>query len=87
VQRELAKTTSRNRAGRLSSAVVRETTGCSYAFDVAMTTTRVLMGSRLNQEIDGCWDSRTLAAAATPEKGFQILNKIKERNVACIYMR
>jgi len=28
-----------------------------------------------------------LAAAATPEKGFQILNKIKERNVACIYMR
>ena len=92
VQRELAKTTSRNRAGRLSSAVVlsgrmRETTGCSYAFDVAMTTTRVLTGSRLNQEIDGCWDSRTLAAAATPEKGFQILNKIKERNVACIYTR
>ena len=83
----------RKELGRLSSAVVlsgrmRETTGCSYAFDVAMTTTRVLTGSRLNQEIDGCWDSRTLAAAAaTPEKGFQVLNKIKERNVACIYMR
>jgi len=26
---------------------MRETTGCSYAFDVAMTTTRVLTGSRL----------------------------------------
>ena len=66
----------RKELGRLSSAVVlsgrmRETTGCSYAFDVAMTTTRVLTGSRLNQEIDGCWTAELWRRRRLRKKDFR----------------